>query len=133
MHSISGVSPDAEPSGPNKPSYGLGDDPNSSKHNLQPKSRLQLFRDNSRGHLGRKRRRDPHPHRRRRFRRPRPARKIGHDLRVGDVFLLSDPYVAGGNHLPDWVIARPIFVGDENPVLAGFAVTGPINPTSAAA
>ena len=27
-----------------------------------------------------------------------------------DVFLLSDPYVAGGNHLPDWVIARPIFV-----------------------
>jgi len=46
--------------------------------------------------------------------------KYGHDLRVGDVFLLSDPYVAGGNHLPDWVIARPIFVGDENPVLAGF-------------
>jgi N-methylhydantoinase B len=29
-----------------------------------------------------------------------------------DVFLLSDPYVAGGNHLPDWVIARPIFVDD---------------------
>ncbi|MFI5012002.1 MAG: hydantoinase B/oxoprolinase family protein [Hyphomicrobiales bacterium] len=26
-----------------------------------------------------------------------------------DVFLLNDPYVAGGNHLPDWVIARPIF------------------------
>ena len=30
-----------------------------------------------------------------------------------DVFLLSDPYVAGGNHLPDWVIARPIFVGES--------------------
>lgn len=28
----------------------------------------------------------------------------------GDVFLLNDPYVAGGNHLPDWVIARPVFV-----------------------
>lgn len=27
-----------------------------------------------------------------------------------DVFLLNDPYVAGGNHLPDWVIARPVFV-----------------------
>ena len=27
----------------------------------------------------------------------------------GDVFLLSDPYTAGGNHLPDWVIARPVF------------------------
>ena len=26
-----------------------------------------------------------------------------------DAFLLSDPYVAGGNHLPDWVILRPIF------------------------
>ncbi len=25
-----------------------------------------------------------------------------------DVFLLNDPYVAGGNHLPDWVIARPV-------------------------
>jgi N-methylhydantoinase B len=29
----------------------------------------------------------------------------------GDVFLLNDPYTAGGNHLPDWVIARPVFVG----------------------
>ena len=28
-----------------------------------------------------------------------------------DVFLLNDPYDAGGNHLPDWVIARPVFVG----------------------
>ena len=46
--------------------------------------------------------------------------KYGDDLRVGDVFLLSDPYVAGGNHLPDWVIARPIFVGSTDPVLAGF-------------
>lgn len=34
-----------------------------------------------------------------------------------DVFLLSDPYVAGGNHLPDWVIARPIFVHGD---LVGF-------------
>ncbi|MEM9562681.1 MAG: hydantoinase B/oxoprolinase family protein [Actinomycetota bacterium] len=28
----------------------------------------------------------------------------------GDVFLLNDPYTAGGNHLPDWVVARPVFV-----------------------
>ncbi|MGH1488713.1 MAG: hydantoinase B/oxoprolinase family protein [Acidimicrobiales bacterium] len=35
----------------------------------------------------------------------------------GDVFLLNDPYTAGGNHLPDWVIARPVFVDDE---LIGF-------------
>src|SRR5919199_3135185 len=26
-----------------------------------------------------------------------------------DVFLLSDPYTAGGNHLPDWTISRPVF------------------------
>ncbi|MFB0901238.1 MAG: hydantoinase B/oxoprolinase family protein, partial [Acidimicrobiales bacterium] len=38
-------------------------------------------------------------------------------INPGDVFLLSDPYVAGGNHLPDWVIARPIFVDDA---LMGF-------------
>lgn len=31
----------------------------------------------------------------------------------GDVFVLNDPYAAGGNHLPDWVIARPVFIGDE--------------------
>ena len=40
-----------------------------------------------------------------------------------DVFLLSDPYVAGGNHLPDWVIARPVFTDGEanqEPTLVGF-------------
>jgi N-methylhydantoinase B len=36
----------------------------------------------------------------------------------GDVFVLNDPYVAGGNHLPDWVIARPVFVAGQ---LAAFA------------
>ena len=50
--------------------------------------------------------------------------RFGTRLAPGDVFVLSDPYVAGGNHLPDWVIARPIFVtgdGDDGaPVLAGF-------------
>ena len=29
-----------------------------------------------------------------------------------DAYLLSDPYVAGGNHLPDWVILRPVFCDD---------------------
>ncbi len=40
-----------------------------------------------------------------------------------DVFLLSDPYVAGGNHLPDWVIARPVFTESDTggePTLVGF-------------
>ena len=46
--------------------------------------------------------------------------RYGDRLDPGDVFLLSDPYVAGGNHLPDWVIARPIFFGDDDPILAGF-------------
>ena len=34
-------------------------------------------------------------------------------IHPGDVFLLNDPYVAGGNHLADWVIARPVFHGSE--------------------
>ena len=47
----------------------------------------------------------------------------GDDMAPGDVFVLSDPYLAGGNHLPDWVIARPVFVTARRgtkPVLAGF-------------
>ena len=40
-------------------------------------------------------------------------------IHPNDVFILSDPYVAGGNHLPDWVIARPIFV-EPGAQLAGF-------------
>jgi N-methylhydantoinase A len=47
--------------------------------------------------------------------------KFGGRIGEGDVFLLSDPYVAGGNHLPDWVITRPVFVGPpERRTLAGF-------------
>lgn len=34
-----------------------------------------------------------------------------------DVFILSDPYAAGGNHLPDWTLIRPVFVNRE---LVGF-------------
>ncbi|MFC3231100.1 hydantoinase B/oxoprolinase family protein [Marinibaculum pumilum] len=40
-------------------------------------------------------------------------RDFGGDIAPDDVFVLNDPYVAGGNHLPDWVIARPVFVGGE--------------------
>ena len=49
-------------------------------------------------------------------------RRFGDRLNPGDVFVLSDPYVAGGNHLPDWVISRPIWVTgeDDRPVIAGF-------------
>jgi len=43
--------------------------------------------------------------------------RFGDEFADGDVYLLNDPYVAGGNHLPDWVIARPIYVDDD---LAGF-------------
>ena len=34
---------------------------------------------------------------------------FGTSIAPEDVFLLNDPYAAGGNHLPDWVIARPVF------------------------
>ena len=33
------------------------------------------------------------------------------EIADGDVYILSDPYEAGGNHLPDWTIIRPVFVG----------------------
>lgn len=39
-------------------------------------------------------------------------------LAPGDAFLLNDPYLAGGNHLPDWVLAVPAFARGA---LAGFA------------
>lgn len=32
------------------------------------------------------------------------------DIGPADAFLSNDPYAAGGNHLPDWVVARPVFV-----------------------
>ncbi|WP_320179509.1 hydantoinase B/oxoprolinase family protein [Roseovarius pacificus] len=37
-------------------------------------------------------------------------RDYGGDIYDGDVFLLSDPYEAGGNHLPDWTMIRPVVV-----------------------
>lgn len=38
-------------------------------------------------------------------------KQYGGRISDGDIFILSDPYAAGGNHLPDWVIARPVFSG----------------------
>ena len=35
------------------------------------------------------------------------------DIHEGDVFVLNDPYEAGGNHLPDWLITRPVFMGGK--------------------
>jgi N-methylhydantoinase B len=45
-------------------------------------------------------------------------RDYADDMAGGDVFLLSDPYAAGGNHLPDWTLIRPVFTGG---IMAGFA------------
>ncbi len=52
------------------------------------------------------------------------------DIAPGDVFISSDPYVAGGNHLPDWVITRPVFVDGASSPSSATALT---NRTSAAA
>ena len=41
------------------------------------------------------------------------------DLRPGDVFIGNDPYAGGGTHLPDIVMAEPIFVDG---VLFGWAI-----------
>lgn len=35
------------------------------------------------------------------------------DIVEGDVFIGNDPYTGGGSHLPDIVLAAPIFVGDR--------------------
>ncbi len=35
------------------------------------------------------------------------------EIADGDVFILNDPYEAGGNHLPDYTIIRPVFVRGE--------------------
>lgn len=37
---------------------------------------------------------------------------FGGEIAPEDAFLVNDPYLGGGNHLPDWVIARPVFVGN---------------------
>ncbi|MSP68539.1 MAG: hydantoinase B/oxoprolinase family protein [Alphaproteobacteria bacterium] len=56
-----------------------------------------------------------------------------------DAILLNDPFTAGGNHLPDWVIARPIHVGTERVGFAcirahqsdiGGGAAGAYNPTA---
>jgi N-methylhydantoinase B len=40
-------------------------------------------------------------------------KEYGGRIEENDVFILSDPYAAGGNHLPDWVIARPVFCAHQ--------------------
>jgi N-methylhydantoinase B len=40
------------------------------------------------------------------------AARAAHDLRPGDVVVLNDPY-AGGTHLPDLTVVRPVFLGDR--------------------
>ncbi len=39
------------------------------------------------------------------------------NIHPGDLFLLNDPYMGGGNHLPDWTVIAPVFVEGA---LAGF-------------
>jgi N-methylhydantoinase B len=39
--------------------------------------------------------------------------RFGGEMADGDVFILNDPYEAGGNHLPDYTILRPVFVRGE--------------------
>ncbi|QEW24117.1 Acetophenone carboxylase delta subunit (plasmid) [Marinibacterium anthonyi] len=44
----------------------------------------------------------------------------GDDTHPGDIFVFNDPYVAGGMHLPDVYIVKPVFVDDA---LEGYACT----------
>ena len=63
-------------------------------------------------------------------------RDFGDDMHPGDIFVWNDPYVGGGQHLPDVYIVKPVFIDDT---LEGFAASlvhqidvGGIAPGSAA-
>ena len=44
---------------------------------------------------------------------PNIYEKFGKEnVQPGDMYIANDPYLGGGNHLPDIVIAAPVFVGD---------------------
>ncbi len=43
--------------------------------------------------------------------------KFGEDIQDGDIFVANDPHTAGGTHLPDVNMARPVFSDEE---LIGF-------------
>lgn len=45
-------------------------------------------------------------------------RHFGDDMHAGDVYVLNDPYVAGGSHLPDIYVFQPVFLETQ---LIGFA------------
>ena len=46
--------------------------------------------------------------------------EFGETAQPGDVYITNDPYGAGGQHLPDIYVVKPIFVDDE---LEGWAAT----------
>jgi len=48
------------------------------------------------------------------------VRQFEGDINPGDVFVFNDPYTAGGMHLPDVYIVKPIFHDDQ---LEGYAAT----------
>jgi 5-oxoprolinase (ATP-hydrolysing) len=43
----------------------------------------------------------------------------GDEMQPGDVFLSNDPYLAGGSHLPDLYVIKPIFAEGEHVAFAG--------------
>ncbi|MFN8701272.1 MAG: hydantoinase B/oxoprolinase family protein [Rhodospirillales bacterium] len=48
------------------------------------------------------------------------AEQYAGQIAPGDIFIFNDPYGAGGMHLPDFYIIKPVFVGGE---LAGYVAT----------
>ncbi|TCR63071.1 hydantoinase B/oxoprolinase family protein [Bosea sp. BK604] len=41
------------------------------------------------------------------------VREYGSRMAPGDIFLFNDPYEAGGMHLPDYYVIKPVFVNDR--------------------
>src|SRR3984957_761850 len=46
--------------------------------------------------------------------------QFGDDMHEGDIFIFNDPYGAGGQHLPDIYVIKPIFLDGS---LEGYAAT----------
>ena len=100
----------AEPARPHLAPHGLGDDAHGAQPDLQPEPRLLLLHHRRARHADQPGRRHPDPYRRRRLPFAPCSRHSRPDIAGRTCSSFSDPYAAGGNHLPDWVIARPVFV-----------------------
>ena len=54
--------------------------------------------------------------------------KYGANTEEGDVFLFNEPYGAGGVHLPDFYVVKPVFVNGQVEALSLIHISEPTRP-----